>query len=103
MMVKMRALIALLIARRLTSLITEDKLTQPARDAFLAKHPTTTQLGYLVTCRNCVSVWSGLVTLLLLPLAKYRVVKIVGGALALSEASITADRLLDAQDTGFNL
>lgn len=99
----MKYLISVLVARRLTSLITEDKLTEPARNAFLANHPTTTQLGYLVTCRKCVSVWSGLVTLLLLPLAKYRVVRIVGGALAISEASITADRLLDAQDSGFNL
>lgn len=95
--------LALLISRRLTSLITEDKITAAPREAFLKLHPTNTTPGYLVTCRACVSVWSGLVTLLLLSLAKYRVVRWVAGALALSEASIIVDRVLDSRDTGFNL
>lgn len=99
----MLALIALLISRRLTSLITEDRVAAAPREAFLKLHPTNTLPGYLITCRACVSVWSGLVTLLLLSLAKYRVVRVIAGALALSEASIIVDRVLDSRDTGFNL
>lgn len=97
-------LVSLLVTRRITSLIVDDEITSDIRDAWLARwNADTTKLGYLVTCRKCSSVWAGAATLLLLSLTKYRLVRVIVGALALSEASITIDKLQQPEDTGFDL
>lgn len=90
------ALIALLAARRITTLMTEDVITEDIRSALLAKYPPErNKFGYLLTCRKCSSVWAGVVTLLLLSLANdRRFAQLIVGSLALSEGSILVDRVL---------
>lgn len=46
---------------RLTRLVIEDKLTEPARTAVFRRwEPASTRLGYFLTCPWCVSIWAGL-------------------------------------------
>lgn len=95
---------ALLTARRITSLIVDDEITDDLRSAWLNRwNSDTTKLGYLVTCRKCSSVWAALTTLLLLSLTKYKVIQLIVGSLAISEASIIIDKLQTPPDTGFEL
>jgi hypothetical protein len=95
--------VAALATRRLVTLVTEDKITEDIRDAVLKRFPEDeSKVGYLVGCRKCVSIWSGVATLCLLTLTKGAGQKVVY-ALALSETSIITDKLLDSVDTGFNL
>lgn len=49
---------------RLTKLINEDKITEPLRDFLHRKFPrkpdnTPSQVGYLITCPWCMSMWAG--------------------------------------------
>jgi hypothetical protein len=58
--VKQHLISALAIAR-LTSLIAEDELTAPIREAIdrrAGAGPVQEKLAYLVTCSRCVSVWA---------------------------------------------
>ena len=89
------ALTAYLATRRITSLITEDKITEDLRNVVWQKFsPEDTKLGYLVTCRKCSSLWAGLMALCLLSLSNTTPARFVVNALALSEASILTDKLL---------
>lgn len=47
-----------LAAFRLTRLITEDKVTEPARDRIVLHAPP--MVGYLVECPWCVGLWAGI-------------------------------------------
>lgn len=49
-----------LAAWRVTHFVTADKLTEPAREAVMAKFGTESGLGYLVTCPWCVGMYAGL-------------------------------------------
>lgn len=92
----------LLATRRITSLVTEDAITEDIREAVTRRYPPEHhKLGYLVTCRKCTSVWAALAALSLVALSNVPVVRSVLYALALSEASIIADRYMPAED--FNL
>ena len=96
------AALALLATRRITTLITEDKITEDLRDAVTRRFPPEhTKLGYLVTCRKCSSIWAALCSLLLLALGNVPVVRTVLYALALSEATILTDKFVPAD--GFDL
>jgi hypothetical protein len=95
--------IASLATRRITTLVTEDKITEDLRNAVWRKFPEdVSKVGYLVGCRKCTSIWAGLAALLLLTLGKGPGQGLLY-ALALSEVSITTDKLLDSVDTGFSL
>lgn len=86
-------MIKLLAVRRLTTLITEDKILEKQRDALWKKYPPeTTMLGFLVSCRKCSSVWAALVVL---ALDHWSFGRILVRTLALSEATILVDELLD--------
>lgn len=83
-----------LATRRLTSLITEDKITEDFRASVEARFPPEThKLGYLVTCRKCSSVWVGIALGLLTLTTNNRVASVVYG-LALSEAVIITDKFI---------
>lgn len=46
---------------RLTKLVLDDRITQPLRERWFARHPPeSTALGYLATCPWCLSLWAGL-------------------------------------------
>lgn len=49
-----------LAAYRLTRLVTEDEITEPVRDAIVAKFgpPDSSKVSYLVHCPFCVSVYA---------------------------------------------
>jgi hypothetical protein len=51
------ALILILAAYRLTRLITTDTLLERLRECWWRRFPPSTQLGYLITCDWCTSVW----------------------------------------------
>jgi hypothetical protein len=113
----LRAIVIAFAARRLTTLIVEDKVTERLRAAWWRRYPEETPLGYIPTCRNCSSVWAaGAVTLLgLLTLGEDHVLphsprhpvpaarhllkttsRICLATLAVSEAVLWGDRLADA-------
>lgn len=49
-----------LATHRLTRLVLSDKITEPARDKIFEKFdPASSQLGYLLTCPWCASIWIG--------------------------------------------
>ena len=56
----MKHLITVLAIARLTSLVAEDELTAPIREAIdrWAGGPIPEKLAYLVSCSRCVSVWA---------------------------------------------
>lgn len=81
-----------LATRRITTLMTSDKITEPAREWVWKHHgPEETRIGYVFTCRKCSSVWAAGAALALSTMPG-------GGALlrvlALSEASILTDAVL---------
>lgn len=81
-----------LATRRITTLMTSDKITEPAREWVWRRHdPHVTNIGYVFTCRKCSSVWAAGAALALSTVPG-------GGALlrvlALSEASILTDAVL---------
>lgn len=88
-----------LATRRLTSLITEDKITEDFRDSVEARFSPENKVSYLVTCRKCVSVWAG-ITLGLLTLTDNNRVSSVVYGLALSEAVNITDKFIPQE---FNL
>ena len=90
----MVALLFLLSTRRLTSLIVDDAIFDAAREAVWRNHPPNRiGIGYFLTCRQCTSVWAGLVTVLL---SRSNLGRVVLVALALSEATIEIDELIGA-------
>ena len=42
---------------RLSRLITTDYITEPFRNFIWKRFPPSTQLGYLLTCNWCTSIW----------------------------------------------
>jgi len=55
----MGSLVAALAARRLTTLVVEDRITETLRNAWWKRFPADeTTLGYLPTCRSCSSIWA---------------------------------------------
>jgi hypothetical protein len=95
----MNSLITVLAAARLTSLVAEDELTQPIRNAvddWAQVAPDSSlrnRLAYLVSCSRCVSVWAGAGILLAQTVPAARpLVKV----LALSQAALGALTVLDA-------
>lgn len=83
---------AYLATRRVTTLMTSDKITEPAREWVWRHHgPEETRIGYLFTCRKCSSVWAGAVVAAAMLHPAGRAVTTV---LALSEASILTDAVL---------
>src|SRR5689334_11006690 len=83
-------LIFALATTRLTTLITQDEITKPFRDAAdaLAERHSSRSLNalvYLLNCRRCCSIWCALAVLLA---RRYRFTKSVALALAGSEATI---------------
>lgn len=90
----LRLLVTILAARRLTYLVTDDKITEDLRTWVEGRFPPEThKLGYLVTCRKCTSVWVG-VALGLLTLSNSKSVSSVVHGLALSEAVIVTDKFI---------
>ena len=56
----MKPALLALATYRVTKLATEDKITEPLRDALfnvLPKNPDS-KLRYLASCPNCISVWA---------------------------------------------
>jgi hypothetical protein len=49
---------------RLVEILTEDEVSRPLRDQVAKRWPGS-QAAYLLTCKRCVSVWAGLVVLIL--------------------------------------
>lgn len=93
MKIALNAIIATLATRRLTSLITEDKITEDIRTKFWEIYPPdTTKLGFLVSCRKCASMWAGLAALCLLTLSNNLFAQVIVKALALSEVVILTDK-----------
>lgn len=96
----LKLLINVLAARRLTYLITDDKITEDFRSIVEGRFPPDmNKLGYLVTCRKCTSVWVGVALGLLTLTHSKRISSVVYG-LALSEAVIVTDKLIPQE---FNL
>lgn len=57
----MREVLITLAVKRITRLVTEDKITEPLRDSVAEKDPTPEKsLTYLVNCPMCVSVWASI-------------------------------------------
>ena len=84
-----------LATRRITTLMTSDKITEPAREWVWKHHgPEETRTGYVFTCRKCSSVWAAGAALALSTVPG-------GGSLirvlALSEASILTDAVLPTE------
>ena len=83
-----------LATRRLTTLVTQDQITQPIREALVnrslraAATPTDEGLAYLVTCESCVSVWAGAAVV---AASRFRVGRMAVRALALSQMSKMVD------------
>ena len=50
-------LILALATFRLSRLITTDYITEPFRNFVWKRFPPNTQLGYLLTCTWCMSIW----------------------------------------------
>lgn len=48
---------------RLTKLIMEDRITLEFREAFWAKFPPNTKIGFLLTCPWCVSIWAAAIVI----------------------------------------
>lgn len=83
---------AYLATRRITTLMTSDKITEPFREWVWKNHgPEETKVGYLFTCRKCSSIWAAAIatSIMTIPFAKPAAV-----VLALSEASILTDAAL---------
>ena len=93
------ALLLPLATARLTTLITEDQITAPARDAAFSlfdqlppNHPIQRlQIPYLLTCNRCISVYTSALLLALLPTRLRPLIN----TLAISQLALTA---LDATD-----
>lgn len=77
--------LALLATDRLTQLVTEDEITRPIREGVQRRWPDS-KVSYLIGCRACVSIWSGLVV------SSGAVPRRVLLALALSSAVLFGDR-----------
>ena len=75
------AIITTLAVSRLTRLIVDDDIAQPLRDLVAAIDPDRENVGYLVTCNACSSIWLAAVTLLIVP-------RKLQAVLALSEATV---------------
>lgn len=86
----LKAIVLILSTRRLTHLIVDDEITRLARQK--AYRANNYWLSYLISCSRCVSVWAGLVLLLL---SKKSLGSLLVNTLALSEASILVDELLE--------
>lgn len=84
-----------LATRRLTHLIVDDKITEPAREALFQAFSSKYWLRYLLTCTRCTSVWSALVVLML---SRRKLTSVVVVILALSEASIIIDEAVDSSE-----
>lgn len=56
----MDELLDALATYRLTKLVIEDKILEPIRDRLFDRYPPSTQIGYLLTCPWCVSMWAGI-------------------------------------------
>lgn len=92
MRIVVNALEAYLATRRITSLMVEDRITEPVREAIWGRFDgDSTMVGYVFTCRKCSSVWAGLGVVALTAIPGGR---IITRALAFSEASIMTDDLL---------
>jgi hypothetical protein len=74
--------------KRITRLVVDDHIFDDLRERWFEKHPPDTDnLGYIITCPACTSVWAGaLVASGLLP-------RFLWYTLALSEVSILLSRL----------
>lgn len=79
---------------RLTSLITEDEITQPIRDYVddLPHNVVTDKLAYLVSCKRCVSVWATAAVLVAHKKAPF-LVKVLAGSQAALFVLATEGRL----------
>lgn len=44
---------------RLTKLVIDDQITEPLREKVWKRYPPSTNIGYLVTCPWCVSIYVG--------------------------------------------
>lgn len=73
---------------RITTLVTEDRIAQPVRDAINSRSPEWAR--YLVSCRACVSFWAGVAV------ASGLVPRPVTRALALSALSMLGDRTIES-------
>lgn len=89
----MRYIVLALATRRLTHLIVNDEITRPAREKLLDSEANY-WIQYVFSCTRCMSIWSGLVVLLL---SKTRLTRMVASVLALSEASIMVDEIIETQ------
>lgn len=76
-----------LATSRLTRLVVEDSISQPLRDAALRADP---QLGELVHCSRCTSVWAAAVSVVLVRRAP-RLALMLG----MSEVAILIRELVD--------
>lgn len=81
-----------LATRRLTSLVTEDKITETPRNLIIDQNPEG-MAAYLVGCRKCVSIWAG-IAVGLLSLPDNRITNTAVHALALSELSLIMDKYI---------
>lgn len=98
----MNLLINALAISRLTTLIAQDEITQPVRDAvsrLADQHENvwTTKLEYLVSCTKCVSVWAAFGILLA---NRWRWARPLVSSLAGSQAAMmvmTAQDLMERQ------
>lgn len=43
---------------RLSRIITTDQISAPVRDLIWKRFPPNTQIGYLLTCNWCTSIWA---------------------------------------------
>lgn len=84
----LRAAAAVLATDRLTRLITEDEISRPVREDIARRWPDS-RIAYLVTCKACVSVWTGLLV------SSGKLPARVVSALALSGAVLFTDRQED--------
>ncbi|QGF20250.1 hypothetical protein SEA_SIXAMA_71 [Gordonia phage Sixama] len=86
-----KAVIYALATRRLAHLIVNDKITEPARDKIMDKADNY-WVTYLLTCPRCMSIWAGIVVLLL---GRQSFGRFVLNTLALSGASVLVDEILE--------
>lgn len=83
---------------RLTSLVTQDEITDPIRSrvqlAAMGKPVGSLpeRASYLVTCHRCVSVWAAAAVLLL---SQFKVGRVINTILALSQVEIIAQEAIN--------